>query len=776
MKKTSYVLDFSQEDKPIAFKELIGKYLKYWPWFVISCALFLTLGYFYEKYAPRTYTSETKIKILDSDLETKVLQKEVVSNSQNLKLNLENHIEVLKSNQLLDKVVRDLNLDIEYFLYKDFSFRQIESAPFEILKNVFEDELDNLLEYEMKIQVDGYHITDKNGKKYVVPYDVSVETLKEILPFGITLREDLNIDRFGDNTYKVVLKSNRYAVMELSEKLAINTSEKESDVLSLSLKGQSKNLSESILNAIVRNFELDEVEDKQLVNKRTLEIIDERFNDLSRELDSIEAKKMRFKVSQNLSYIETDASVNLQRKSGADAEILKLETQISLLRLLKKNVTNKGDYNLLPADIGLANNALNNLVDKYNGMARERQKLELSVSPNHPRLRNLSELLDYARDNIAKTVKVYESQLAISRAQLNEQSNEVDNSYAELPEQERVLRAIERQQSIKENLYLLLLEKREEAAIEYAATSSSVKVIDYAFTGVKPMWPKKTLIYPLSLILGLITPFMFIVLKSSFDTKVSALSDIEKLNPEIPTIIEIPMFKGQKNFSNVTEGSALAEAFRILSTNTDHLIGKGKHGSGKVIFVTSAIKEEGKTFLAMNLSLAYASLGKRVLLVGSDLRNPQLHRHTRLDKNALGLSNFLKDQWFSFYDGVQEGFENNPFHKIYLSGKIPKSAPALLSGNRYAEFIEMAKKEFDYIIVDTAPTMLVTDTLLISKYADATLFVVRSELTDKKLLQFSKELNNNHKLNNMAYVLNGVGKIKDGKYNYGYAYGYENHI
>lgn len=776
MKKTPYVLDFSQEDKPIAFKELIGKYLKYWPWFVLSCALFLTLGYFYEKYAPRTYTSETKIKILDSDLETKVLQKEVVSNSQNLKLNLENHIEVLKSNQLLDKVVRDLNLDIEYFLYKDFSFRQIESAPFEILKNVFEDELDNPLEYEMKIQVDGYHITDKNGKKYVVPYDVSVETLKEILPFGITLREDLNIDRFGDNTYKVVLKSNRYAVMELSEKLAINTSEKESDVLSLSLKGQSKNLSESILNAIVRNFELDEVEDKQLVNKRTLEIIDERFNDLSRELDSIEAKKMRFKVSQNLSYIETDASVNLQRKSGADAEILKLETQISLLRLLKKNVTNKGDYNLLPADIGLANNALNNLVDKYNGMARERQKLELSVSPNHPRLRNLSELLDYARDNIAKTVKVYESQLAISRAQLNKQSNEVDNSYAELPEQERVLRAIERQQSIKENLYLLLLEKREEAAIEYAATSSSVKVIDYAFTGVKPMWPKKTLIYPLSLILGLIAPFMFIVLRSSFDTKVSALSDIEKLNPEIPTIIEIPMFKGQKNFSNVTEGSAFAEAFRILSTNTDHLIGKGKHGSGKVIFVTSAIKEEGKTFLAMNLSLAYASLGKRVLLVGSDLRNPQLHRHTKLDKNALGLSNFLKDQWFSFYDGVQEGFENNPFHKIYLSGKIPKSAPAILSGNRYAEFIEMAKKEFDYIIVDTAPTMLVTDTLLISKYADATLFVVRSELTDKKLLQFSKELNNNHKLNNMAYVLNGVGKIKDGKYNYGYAYGYENHI
>lgn len=776
MKKTPYILDFDEDDKPIAFNDLMVKYLKHWPWFILSCALFLTMGHFYGKYAPRIYTSEAKIKILDSDEETKVIQKDVISNSQNLKLNLENHIEVLKSNRFLNNVVNDLNLDIDYFEYSDFIYQQIESAPFVVVKNVTDQELEKPLEFEIRMYADGYHITDKPGKKYVVPYDIGKEALKDILPFGVSLMEDTNITRFRDNKYKVVLKPRTYAAMELSEKLNISTSEKESDVLSLSLKGQSKNLSEAILNAIVRHFEMDGIEDRQLVSKRTLEIIDERFNSLSRELDSIESRKMNFKVAQNLSYIETDASANLQRKSGADAEILKLETQISLLRLLKKTVTKKGDYNLLPADIGLANSALNSLVDKYNAMASERQKLELSVSANHPRLKNLSELLDYAKDNIAKTVKVYESQLAISRKQLNKQSSEVDNSYAEIPEQERVLRAIERQQSIKENLYLLLLEKREEAAIDYAATSSSVKVIDYALTSIKPIWPKKTIIYPLSLILGLMSPFMFIVIKNSFDTKVSERSQLEALNPEIPTLIEIPTFKDAKNFNNVAEGSAFAEAFRILASNTDHFIGKEKHGTGKVIYITSAIKEEGKTFLATNLSLAYASLGKRVLLVGADLRNPQLHKNTQLDKDVPGLSNYLKDQWFSFYDGVQEGFEYNPFHKIYLSGKIPKSAPALLSGKRYAEFMEMAKKEFDYIIVDTAPTMLVTDTLLISKYADATLFVVRSGLTDKKLLQFSKELNNNEKLNNMAYVLNGVGKIKDGKYNYGYAYGYENHV
>lgn len=269
-------------------------------------------------------------------------------------------------------------------------------------------------------------------------------------------------------------------------------------------------------------------------------------------------------------------------------------------------------------------------------------------------------------------------------------------------------------------------------------------------------------------------PFIVVTVRSSFDTKLHDRAEIDNLNPEIPTLIEIPSFGLQKSFDQVPVGSPLSEAFRILSSNTDHLLGKKEAGIGKTIYVTSAIKKEGKTLLATNLSLAFASMGKRVLLVGADLRNPQLHTFTKLDKNAPGLSNYLKEQWFSFYDGIQSGFEDYPNHNMYLSGKIPNSAPALLSHKRYGEFIQKAKEEYDYVIVDTAPTMLVTDTLLISKYADATLFVLRAGITDKKLLQFSKELYKNKKLNNMAYVLNGVGKTKKGNYNYGYAYGYGN--
>ncbi|MFD0797141.1 GumC family protein [Maribacter chungangensis] len=775
MKETPYILDFKEDDEPIAFRELVVKYLKHWPWFLVSCVLFLALGYAYEKYAPKIYTTEAKIKILDNSQEAKVIPKDVPIGNQNLKLNLENHIEVLKSNQLLNKVVNELDLDVSYYEFRNFSFQSIAHSPFVVTKSIKEDQLEKPLAFEIRLSTAGYHITDETGKKFVVPYEVSAASLKDILPFTISISETMNVLMFKDKKYKVVLHPKRHAAAYLAEDLKIATSEKQSDVLTLSIKGQSTNLSESILNTIVKNFDDDGIKDKQLITRRTLEIVDARFNSLSQELDSIEAGKEGYKIAEDLSYIQTDAGASLQRKSETETELLKLETQISLLGLLDRTVSNEAEYNLLPADIGLANSALNAMVEKYNELARERQKLGSSLQPGHPKLVNLSERLEFSKQNILSTVKVYKSQLAISRRQLDKQKNKADLSYAELPEKERVLRSIERQQAIKENLYLLLLKKREEAAIDYASTSSSVKVIDYAISSIKPFWPKKALVYPLFLALGLMLPFMFVLLRSSFDTKLHDRAEIERLNPEIPTLIEIPLFKAEKSFAKVPVGSSLSEAFRILSVNTDHLLGMQETDIGKVICVTSAIKREGKTLLATNLSLAYASMGKRVLLVGADLRNPQVHSYTALDKNVPGLSNYLKDQWFSFYDGIQSGFENYPSHNIYLSGKIPNSAPALLSHKRFAEFIDKAKQEYDYVILDTAPTMLVTDTLLISKYADATLFVVRSGLTDKKLLQFSKELFKNKKLKNMAYVLNGVGKTKNGNYNYGYAYGYDNH-
>lgn len=774
MKDKPYIIDFKEDDKPIAIKDILMKYLGYWPWFLVSCILFLFLGFLYARYAPASYNSVAKIKILDEATQSKVLPDDRAVVNQNVRLTLENHVEVLKSFRLLTQVVEKLGLDIEYFESDGINDIQIWTAPFEIKKAVSEEFLEKPLEYEIGMSSSAFNILDKDKGMHVVTYNSMNSSSKNDLPFEISLLENIDVEDYRDAKFKVIIHQQRQATMMLVKDLNISTSEVQSDILSLALNGQSRERSEAVLNAIIANFDLDGLEDKKLVAKRTLEVIDGRFGLLSKELDSIESGKQDFKQSENLSYIQADADVSLQKKSLAESQVLKLETQLSLSKLLKKTVDEESDYNLLPADIGLVNSGLNEMVVKYNELARERQKLLVSAGNSHPKLKSLSQQLELGKQNILSTVNVYQSQLGLSLKQNNQEKSRAGYTFSKLPEKERMLRSIERQQSIKENLYLLLLKKREEAAITYEATSPSIKVIDYGLTSIEPIWPKKTIVYPLSLLLGLFMPVLILFVRSSFDSTIRSRAEIEELNPEVPVLIEIPFFDQEKSFANANDRSGLAEAFRILSTNTDYVLksAKSKLG-GKVIYMTSAIKEEGKTLLAMNLSLAYASMGKKVLLVGADLRNPQLHSYFDVDKKVTGLSDYLANPNLKFEDCVRNGFAEKTTHNLCLSGAIPENAPVLLSSQRFGEFMEKAKQKFDYVIVDTAPTMLVTDTLLISKYADVTLFAVRSGLTDKRLLQFSKELNTDKKLHNMAYILNAVGQSKEYNYNYGYGYGYD---
>jgi capsular exopolysaccharide synthesis family protein len=594
-----------------------------------------------------------------------------------------------------------------------------------------------------------------------------------VLPFSITLLSNVNIEDYKDVVFKVVLNQTQNAAQILAKKLDIQASEVQSDILTLSLNGESKERSEAILNAIINKFDQDGILDRQLVSKRTLEVIDKRFIYLSGELDSIEVDKKDFKQSNNLSYIQADAGMNLQRKSETEAEVSKLQTQISLAQLLKETVTNEAAYSLLPSDIGLANSSLNTLVSDYNQMALERERLVASVGSNHPTLQALSTQLQQGKLNILSTINVYVSQLEVSLNQLNQQKSLSGYRFAQMPEKEKALRSIERQQSIKENLFLMLLQKREEAAINLAVTAPSIKVIDYGLTSKDAIWPKKIIILPLALFLGAFLPFMVLYIKFSIDTKIHERYDIEKLNPKIPIVAEIPIFKSIKSFVDVNDRSVLAESFRILSTNLNYLLPAKKEHEGQVIYVTSSIKGEGKSLVALNLSLAFASMDYKVLLLGADLRNPQLHAYFDIDKNTLGLTDYLSNPKIGLEDCIHAGFDQNSNHKVCFSGTVPPNAPVLLSGKRFEKFMDSTKEEFDFIIVDTAPTLLVTDTLLIARHADITLFVVRAGFTDKGLLEFSKGLNESKKLKNMTYALNAVGDGSSKDYNYGYGYGYE---
>ncbi len=765
-----YSLEVQEDEEQFDIKKALSRYIQYWPWFLVGIIISLTVGYFYLRYAPVVFESVAKIKILDDSKKLNISTDPLSLLNGKSNINMDNEIEVLESYRILSQVVNELDLDVSYAVVGKLKTTQIWNAPFFVTKEFPSDSLQDPISYTVTVEDSKIILRDgEEHKMEVLPNQASVPS--KYFPITVMILNSANLNEHKDTTFKVVISPVKEVVLNLIDEMKVEATNKTSEILTLSLQGENPDRNERILNKIIETFNEDGILDRQLVSKRTVDFTDERIVSLSGELSNIENKKESFQRNNNLSFIEADAGMSIQKKSIAEEEVNKLETQVELSKLLKESLSDQGDYGLLPADIGLESSGINSLVSGYNKIALERQKLAASAGENNPTLQELSSQLTRAKQNIINTVNVYQQQQQVSLAQLTQQKNRAGAQFSSIPEKQNILRSIERQQSIKESLYLLLLQKREEAAINYAVTAPSIKVVDYGLSDSKPVSPKKKVVYAISMLMGLILPFGILYMKFTMDTKIHERSDVERLHSDIPIAAEIPYFEEIKSFTQANDRSILAESFRILSTNVNYLM-RAKGKESKVIYVTSSVKEEGKTLVALNLSLAYASIKKKVLLVGADLRNPQLHTYFKVDKNNVGLSNFLHDPKIDWKDCINKGFGLNDYHKVCFAGAIPPNAPELLSGPGFEEFIEAAKQEFDYVIVDCAPTLLVTDTLLISEYADATLLVVRAEYTDKRLFEFIKGLNKNHRLKNMAYVVNAVKKHRMNGFNYGYGYGY----
>jgi capsular exopolysaccharide synthesis family protein len=367
---------------------------------------------------------------------------------------------------------------------------------------------------------------------------------------------------------------------------------------------------------------------------------------------------------------------------------------------------------------------------------------------------------------------VYQKQLGVTLAKYNTLKSQNRSLYSTIPAKEKMLRSIERQQKIKETLYLLLLQKREEAAINKAITAPSIKVVDFAITDNSPVAPKRQIVFLASLLMGLLVPFGILYLYFLLDNKIHSKQDIERVVPETPVIAEIPNIKGDQMYITDNDRSILAESFRILRTNINYVMPFKPTGEGQIVYVTSTIKGEGKTFTSVNLALILSSMQKKVLLLGSDLRNPQLHKFLNLEREQKGVSGYLYDTSINWKSLVHERKLGSNNLDVILAGSIPPNPAELLSNGRFEQLLNELKQEYDYVIVDCAPTILVTDTLLISQLADVTLYLTRAGFTETRLLQFSKELKQLHKLKNMSYVLNNVGDSKSYGYNYSYNYGY----
>ncbi|MDA9325346.1 polysaccharide biosynthesis tyrosine autokinase [Flavobacteriales bacterium] len=757
--------NFQETDDEFDLKKEFFKYFFFWKYFLVSILFFLFCAYIFNRYTAKVYDTTAKIQILDKKQSSMDMPsaEDLFSNS---KINLENEIEILKSFPVLERVIRNLDLNIYVEGVGDVMNGQILSYPFNFTSKINTDSLKNKMSFNLILEENGLLVTNiDDDKEYVFP-EFSTTGVTHDLPFEIT---DIIKERFLMNSYNILFIPTSNLISSLKNSIIVSPLGKKSDMISLNIQNSNTEYSKRLINEIIDVFNQDGINDRQLIHKRTIDFVNERYVFLSSELDSIEIGKKIFKIKNDLVDLTSSTAISLQKNFKSEASIFSNENKIFIISNLLEELS-KLDFELLPSNIGIENMEINSSILTYNNAVLEQRKLISSAGVNNPSVKQLNSSIADIRENIIFSLNNYLLQLNIINEKLLNQLNDIENSIADIPDQEKNLRAIERNQLIKETLYLFLLQKGEEAQVSYAITEPSVKVVEYAISNPIPISPKTNILFLGALLLGLMIPFGILYLVFMFDTKVHSKEDLESTNYN--TLGEIPFFnleETNKLFSDPNSRDIIAESFRMLMSNVKYLFKSQKECN--VMIVSSSIKGEGKTLTAMNLSLAFASLNKKVLLIGCDLRNPQLHKHIAEDKNTFGLVNFLVDPATKWREATLKKFDNHPTHDILLSGALPPNPLNLINNGNFDILIEQAKKEYDYIIIDSAPTLLVADTKSIYHLADTMVYMVRVGVTDKEILKHIDSISKENDIN-LGVVLNGVGQKNSYGYSYGYQYGY----
>jgi len=761
------------QDSNFDIKELIFKYLAFAHWIVLGAVIALTCAFFYLRYAQESYQASNVIKILDNNNSGFKMPSDAMSFFSRNKVNLENETEVLQSSLLMERVVKDLDLQNAYFTLGKIKETEVgPNAPFYIQWHGT-SEIVNQIQTKLEIELTskGYYVKGQSDLKiFGKPYSFNDNS------FTIFLKPHITVVPSGN--YEIRKFKKDIAVQATKSLVAVTPVGKQSELLRITVTANNPDKAANIANKLAEVFNQDGVRDRQLVHEKTIDFVNDRFAFLFRELDSIESNKANYKKGQSIADFSADAGALLTTKTGTNVELNQAKTQLVLSEILIETLGKAPVNELLPANIGLEQVEVAALIDRYNEFILKQQKLLKSLGENDPAILELKSVQLELKNNIKASLNTYKKVLQSKANAVQNISSKQTREYAALPFQEKAIRSIERQQEIKETLYIILLQKREEAAVNLAITNPSIKMVDLAKPFQNPISPKRLMVYLAALFLGIGIPLGIIYLYFLFDTKIQNKKEVVAVIKDIPVIAEIPHIAETSKLVKFLDRSILSEAFRMLRTNLNFLLKDSQQS--QVIFTTSTIKGEGKTFVSMNLAITLSALGKKVVLVGADLRNPQLHKQLQISKSQKGVTNFLHDTVTVLSDIIQDGKQYNLKCDLIFSGAIPPNPAELLSNGRFKLLLEELKKEYDFIVVDTAPTLLVTDTSLIANLSDVLIFVIRANHTEKNLLHFINELKTHGKIKNTGIVINNVGEQKgygykysySYKYNYGYGYGY----
>jgi capsular exopolysaccharide synthesis family protein len=768
IENNNYSFAEQQHSSAVPINEMLQKYTKRWPLFLLSLVLTFSVSFGYLYFKTPQYEASSSVLVKD-DRKNSGLNETAMFEDLGILMgrgNLDNEIEVFKSRSLMKGLVKKFHLNVSILeKHQPTNIDLFPNYPFSI--NI--SEYDSLpISYSSK-----FSIQILNNQTY--KFESETDNVSEIYVFGTKVSNSAGsftiepstrfLKAHIGKTFLVSITNEDAAISAYQKKLKVEAVNNKANVIRLSLSDPVPARAVNMLNALVLERRQIEIEDNNLAARNTAAFIQERILLLNEELSEVENTSQDYKTGNKLVDLPIESNLFLISASESEKQSSEAYIQFKISEYLLDYLNKHPQaVELIPANLGIADQGLTAQIETHNKYAQDRSRLLLSSGEENPRVVNLNNQLQASRASIKEGIENQVRNLSMKYKDISNRSEMLQAKISTIPKKERESRSIERQRQIKESLYLYLLQKREETSIALAVPLSNTKILDSAFSSGFIVSPKKNLIYSLALILGFLLPIIGIYIRHLFNTRLRDKKDIEKFN--LPFIGEIPLAKDSESmiFAGHEDRVAL-ESFRSMRTNLSFLIDPSI-AKGRTIAITSSVAKEGKTFISINLAAAIALTGKKVLIWGMDLRTPKLLEYLKLP-NQQGLTNYLNGD-VADLDSLIIPVKNIEGLYALPSGDIPPNPSEMLMKDRLMEVFAQLKNQFDFIIIDTAPVGLVSDALLIADQVDAFLYVVRVGTTDKRLLSIPEQLYHEKRLKNMALILNEAPLLSE----YGYAYGY----
>ncbi len=768
--------------------DIVKRYTKNWKWFVLSAVLALIAAFLYIRYSIPQYSVSAQVIILEEKTAAtgfSVFQDlDIFSEGGN---KVEDEIQLLRARSSFIEMVKRLGLNVKMISLGNIVNSEIyENKPININfiaadSLVFNSQFDFFIDFSTDTTFGYSEGKDAPRKSYAFGKNMST-------PLGdMTITPNgTYFDGFKGKQIQVSIRPAWIIAQQYRSKTAVIPKSDFSNVIKLSLNDPIPKKGIDILNTIIQIYNQNGVEDKKEIADRTSQFINDRITDIYSNLSDVDQTAEDFKTGRGITDLASQANLNLSVGAANEQELQVAATQLDIASSMKDFVDDQSQYETLPSNIGLSDASIASTTASYNQLIQERKRLLQSSNEKNPIIQNINEQLDGLKNTLKSSLNNVTNNLELQVNRLGRQLSQVNSRIYSAPKNQRALRDITRQQETTESLYLYLLQKREESQIAFASAAPKSRIVDEAhLPSLGPVSPKRPVTFLAALILGFLFPFSVIYIKDLLDNKIHNMFTLEQIARSFPVLGELPKVgKKDKKLVLREDRSVLSESLRILRTNLDYLIRTKKSQGGKnnVIFVTSSVSGEGKTFLSTNLSMILASTNRRVVLLGADIRNPKLYSFfTGDDIDGLskkpvrnrdaGLTEYLLDDALRIKDVTNSLSINDNRIDVIYSGRIPPNPAELLMSNRFEKLFAELSDTYDYVLVDTAPLMLVSDTLLISQYAHHTIYVTRAHTTEKSAVEFPMKMVKEGKIKGLSFVVNDV-KINNlgygGKYGYGY--------